>query len=148
MAPGVSISSLQAILSEQSAFTRELDLRVRAIGEGECELVVPFQAKFERPGGILSGQVMMTAADVAMWLAVKTKRGIDDPSVTLDMHTSFVRSARETLVCREKILRIGPRISHGTADCLTEAGEILSHHTLTYARPARAESAEATVLSR
>lgn len=144
-APGVSISSLQAILSEQSAFTRELDLRVRAIGDGECELVVPFQAKFERPGGILSGQVLMTAADVAMWLAIKTRRGIDDPSVTLDMHTSFVRSARETVLCRAKILRIGSRISHGTADCMTEAGEVLSHHTLTYARPARSESADTPV---
>ena len=145
-ATGVSISSLQAILSEQSAFTRELDLRVRAIGDGECELVVPFQARFERPGGILSGQVLMTAADVAMWLAIKTRRGIDDPSVTLDMHTAFVRSARETVLCRARILRLGSRISHGTADCVTEAGEVLSHHTITYARPSRAEASGASVL--
>jgi len=139
-APGVSVSSLQAILSEQSAFTRELDLRVRAIGDGECELVVPFQAKFERPGGILSGQVLMTAADVAMWLAIKTRRGLDDPSVTLDMHTAFVRSARESVLCRARILRLGSRISHGIADCLTEAGEVLSHHTITYSRPGRVEA--------
>lgn len=142
-APGVSVSSLQAILSEQSAFTRELDFRVRAIGEGECEILVPFQAKFERPGGVLAGQVLMTAADVAMWLAIKTKRGIDDPSVTLDMHTSFVRGARAgAVLCRAKVLRFGSTISHGAADCLNEAGEVLSHHSVTYARPARAGQKE------
>jgi uncharacterized protein (TIGR00369 family) len=143
-APGVSISALQAILSEQSAFTRELELRVRAIGDGECELVVPFQEKFERPGGILSGQVLMTAADVAMWLAIKTRRGIDDPSVTIDMHTSFVRSARrEPVVCRAKVLRHGSTISHGVADCTNEGGEVLSHHAITYARPMRQGEKEA-----
>ncbi|MDQ6892370.1 MAG: PaaI family thioesterase [Acidobacteriota bacterium] len=145
VAAGVTIPSLQAILSEQSAFTKDLDLRVRSIGDGECELVVPFQSKFERPGGILSGQVLMTAADVAMWLAIKTRRGIDDPSVTLDMHTAFVRSARGTVLCRAKVLRLGSRISHGTADCVTEAGEVLSHHTITYARPARSEAGGAPV---
>ncbi|HYK41768.1 MAG TPA: PaaI family thioesterase [Thermoanaerobaculia bacterium] len=138
MATAISISSLQAILSEQSAFTRELDFRVRTIGDGECELVVPFQEKFERPGGILSGQVLMTAADVAMWLAIKTRRGLDDPSVTLDMHTSFVRSGRrEPVVCRARVLRLGSTISHGVADCTNEGGEVLSHHAITYARPAR-----------
>ena len=144
-APGVSVSSLQAILSEQSAFTRELEFSVRTIGDGECELVVPFQPKFERPGGILSGQVLMTAADVAMWLAIKTRRGIDDPSVTVDMHTSFVRSARrEPVVCRARVLRLGSTISHGLADCVTEAGEVLSHHAITYARPSIRSEKEAT----
>jgi len=143
-APGVSVSSLQAVLSEQSAFTRELDFRVQSIGDGECELVIPFQAKFERPGGILSGQVLMTAADVAMWLAIKTRRGMDDPSVTLDMHTSFVRSARrEAIVCRARVLRLGSAISHGVADCTTEDGAVLSHHSLIYARPAREAEKEA-----
>ena len=143
-APGVSVSSLQAILSEQSAFTRELEFRVRSIGDGECEIVVPFQEKFERPGGIVSGQVLMTAADVAMWLAIKTRRGMDDPSVTVDMHTSFVRSARrETVVCRARLLRLGSTISHGVADCAREGGEVLSHHAITYARPARKPEREA-----
>jgi acyl-coenzyme A thioesterase PaaI-like protein len=51
------------------AFTRNLGLSVHSLADGECTLHVPFQAAFERPGGIVSGQVFMTAADVAMWFA-------------------------------------------------------------------------------
>ena len=36
---------------------------------------VPFRREWERPGGIVSGIVFMTAADVAMWLAIKTQSG-------------------------------------------------------------------------
>jgi acyl-coenzyme A thioesterase PaaI-like protein len=31
---------------------------------------MPFQKAIERPGGIVSGSVFMTAADLAMWLAI------------------------------------------------------------------------------
>src|SRR5207249_9157667 len=58
---------------EGVAFTRSYGFRLRAIADGQCTLEVPFQAAFERPGGIVSGQVFMAAADVAMWLAIMTR---------------------------------------------------------------------------
>ncbi|HEX2758846.1 MAG TPA: PaaI family thioesterase [Thermoanaerobaculia bacterium] len=133
---GVTVEALQALLSEQSAFTRAFGFQVRAIEPGLCHLLVPFNPLFERPGGILSGQVYMTAADVAMWLAIKTLKGLHDTSVTVNMSTSFVRSARrEPVVCTARVLRLGARISHGSAECFSEAGALLTHHSLTYMRP-------------
>ncbi len=131
----VTSLELQEILSG-TKFTRGYGFQFHSIGDGECTLHVPFQEAFERPGGVVSGQVYMAAADVAMWLAIKTKRGKDDPSVTVSMQTTFVRSARkEDLRCTARLLKLGRRLIHGTAECSTLDGKLLSHHSITYMRP-------------
>ena len=84
----------------------------------------------------VSGQVFMAAADVAMWLAIKTLRGIDDDSVTISMQSSFLRSARqEDVVCHARVMKAGGVLSHGTAECSSGSGEPFSHHTFVYMKP-------------
>ena len=132
----VRVEELQALLSHENAFTRPFGFRVESVEDGVCTLEVPFRPEWERPGGIVSGIVFMTAADVAMWLAIKTQSGLADPSVTSHMQTSFLQSAKgEGFVCRAKVLRAGRRTTYGEASCLTRAGALLTHHTLTYVRP-------------
>ena len=80
---------LERLLAEV-AFTRNFGFALESIADGECAISVPFQAAFERPGGIVSGQVFMAAADLAMWLAIKTKLGLADASVTAEMKTNFL----------------------------------------------------------
>ena len=48
-----------------------------SFASGECTLDMPFQEAIERPGGIVSGSVFMTAADVAKWC----KPGVAVPGV-------------------------------------------------------------------
>src|SRR5215467_944373 len=117
------------------AFTREFGFTLHAIADGECTIDVPFRSAFERPGGIVSGQVLMAAADVAMWLAIKTKLGIGDGSVTVEMKTNFLGSARQQdFRCTARILKLGRQLIYGSAECLDEGGKLLTHHTLTYIR--------------
>ncbi len=132
----VTVEQLQDLLSHDTAFTKAYSFVVAAIAPGSCTLQVPHLPHFERPGGIVSGQVFMTAADVAMWLAIKTLRGLDDPSVTSHMQTEFLRSARgEGFSCKAVVLSLGRRTVFGTAECLSASGQILAHHTLTYVAP-------------
>jgi len=136
--PHVTPEELQKLLSHDTAFTKAYGFVVAAVAPGSCTLEVPHLPHFERPGGIVSGQVFMTAADVAMWLAIKTLRGIDDPSVTSHMQTHFLRSARrEGFTCRAVVLSLGRRTTFGTAGCLSVQGQLLAHHTLTYVIPGR-----------
>jgi acyl-coenzyme A thioesterase PaaI-like protein len=86
-------ADLQRLL-DGVAFTRAYGFRLRSIAGGRCTLEVPFQAKFERPGGIVSGQVFMAAADVAMWLAIMTRLGAADGAVTAGMTSAFLGAAR------------------------------------------------------
>lgn len=129
----VGIGDLNELLQAHE-FTRRMGLRVVSLDDGECELEVPYRPEYDRPGGIVSGLVYMHAADVAFWLAIKTRLGLDDASVTSSMTTAFLGSARrEPLRCRASVLKLGRRLVYGCAECL--AGDRpVTHHTLTYAR--------------
>jgi uncharacterized protein (TIGR00369 family) len=134
MAPACSADELQYLL-DNVAFTRQLGLTLRSISAGQCTLDVPFQETFERPGALVSGQVFMAAADVAMWLAVKTCLGAADTSVTAEMTTSFLASARrKDFACTAKILKLGRRLIYGVVECADDEGRLLTHHTVTYIR--------------
>src|SRR5213594_1338149 len=123
---------------EGVAFTRSYGFRLRAIANGRCTLEVPFQALFERPGGIVSGQVFMAAADVAMWLAIMTRLGARDGSVTAGMTSAFLGPARrEPFRCTARVVKLGGRLVHGVAESFSRSGRLLTHHSLTYARARR-----------
>ena len=125
---------LEHLLTEV-AFTRNLGFTLNGIGDGRCSIDVPFQEAFERPGGIVSGQVFMAAADVAMWLAIKTKLGLADSSVTAEMKTNFLGAAKkEGFRCTAKVLKVGRRLIYGMVECVDSTGRLLAHATVTYIR--------------
>ena len=131
----VSKPELQRLLTDLP-FIRSYAFRVRSIAPGECVLAAPFQPAFERPGGIVSGLVFMAAADVGMWLAIKTLLGSNDGCVTAEMKTSFLAAAKQQdFQCHAKILKLGRRLVYGVAECASPDGKLLTHHTLTYIRP-------------
>jgi uncharacterized protein (TIGR00369 family) len=137
MTLAVTEAELQRRLSD-AAFANLYGFRLHSIGEGECSLEVPFQPLFERPGGIVGGPVFMAAADVAMWLAIMTRLGPSDGSVTAEMKTNFLNAARrEDFVCTARVLKLGRRLIYGVAECVTRRGTLLTHHTITYIRSDR-----------
>ncbi|HKC98064.1 MAG TPA: PaaI family thioesterase, partial [Methylomirabilota bacterium] len=120
MALAATEAELQGILDDV-AFTRSYGFRLHTIDVGRCTLAVPFQSAFERPGGIVSGQVFMAAADVAMWLAIMTRLGPRDGSVTAGMTTAFLGAARrESFRCTAQIMKLGQRLIYGTAESITD----------------------------
>jgi acyl-coenzyme A thioesterase PaaI-like protein len=132
----ISVDELNAVL-ERTPFLKPYGFSVQSCAEGECVLHVAFAPELERPGGIVSGMTLMGAADVAMWLAIMTKRGTDEHWVTSDMKTAFLRSGRqEDFICTARILKIGKRSAYGTAECSGVASGLLAHHVLTYVRAA------------
>ena len=134
MVAAVTEAELRDLLSHVS-FTRQFGFKLHSFNDGECTMTVPFQKNFERPGGVVSGQVYMAAADVAMWLAIMTRLGKSDGSVTAEMKTNFLSGAREEdILCHAKILKLGRRLIYGVAECTTLGGKLLTHHTITYIR--------------
>lgn len=129
-----SATELKELLHEV-AFTRSFGFVLHEIADGQCSIDVAFQEAFERPGGIVSGQVFMAAADVAMWLAIKTKLGLSDSSVTAEMKTNFLAGAKRAgFRCTAKVLKVGRRLIFGVAECVDEKGKLPTHHTVTYIR--------------
>ena len=118
-----------------AAFNTYYRFRVSALGAGECTIEAPYRDEFERPGGGVSGPVFMAAADVAIYLAIATRRGAHERWVTVDLKTAFLRAAvREPFTCRARVLRLGRRLAYVVAECARADGALLTHHTATYAR--------------
>lgn len=116
-------------------FTSAFGFQVVSVGGGEATIHVPFLKRWERPGGIVSGQVYMNAADCAMWVAIIGNHGFGPMTVTTELNTSFIGSAREEgITCTARILKHGRRLVYGVADCYGADGRQLSHHMVTYAR--------------
>jgi acyl-coenzyme A thioesterase PaaI-like protein len=122
-------------LLDRTPFLKPYGFRAQSCSAGECVLHVAFTPALERPGGIVSGMTLMGAADVAMWLAIMTLRGLDEQWVTSDMKTAFLRSGREEdFLCTARVLRIGRRSAYGTAQCDGASSGLLAHHVLTYSK--------------
>ncbi len=130
----VTEDELRQVL-EASPFTRIYDFRLDFVASGECRLRLPFQEALERPDGIVSGSALMTAADVAMWLAIMTRLGKDTPTATTEMTTAFLSSARhEDVICTAKVMRLGRRQIYGNAECRNDQGKLIAYHTINYIR--------------
>lgn len=145
MSLAVSEQELRQLLVEES-FIRLYHFELISIGEGESSIRVPFQKEFLRPGGIVSGPVYMAAADLAVWLAIITKVGMEEGrmTVTAEMKTSFMSVGKEEFRCKARLLKVGKRLIYGLAECLTPSDQLLTHHTLTYIRPT-ADSGAASI---
>jgi acyl-coenzyme A thioesterase PaaI-like protein len=132
--PSPTLAELNQVLAD-TPFLRPYGFRVETAAPGECTVLVPFLRALERPGGIVSGMTLMGAADVAMWLAIMTLRGVSEHWVTSDMKTAFLRSAREEdISCAARILKPGKRTMYGVAECRGADARLVAHHVLTYSR--------------
>lgn len=130
---GASLEELARVLA-QASFIKPFGYRVESSAPGECVVRAPYAASADRPGGVVNGIVIMGAADVAMWLAIMTRRGTMEQWVTTDMKTAFLKGARETDIhCTARVLKLGKRTLYGTAECRADNGDLLAHHVLSYA---------------
>jgi uncharacterized protein (TIGR00369 family) len=124
---------LAALLAD-AEFLKPFGFVLESCELGQCTLRAPHSKAQERPGGIVSGITLMSAADVAMWFAIISERGSAEQWVTSDMKTAFLRAARGDVICSARVLKLGKRTAYGTADCRSTEGELLAHHVLSYAR--------------
>ena len=123
---------LQQLL-DRSRFIRTYGFRIVSVGEEKCVLELPHRPILERPGGIINGPALMAAADCAMWLAIKARIGVEGDALTSELNTAFLAPAKGGHVyCTARILKFGRRRIYGTAECHSKAGDLFSHHTLTY----------------
>ncbi len=118
----VTEEELKQVLSE-SPFARIYNSRLQSFVSGKCTLTIPFQKELERPGGIVAGSIFMTAADMAMWLAIMTLLGKSHLTVTTELKTAFLSSAKqEDVKCTANILKLGKSLIYGVAECSNNVG--------------------------
>ena len=91
-----------------------------------------------RPGGTVSGPVMMTVADVALYVAILGEIGIVPLTVTTSLNINFMRkpaSDRDIIgICN--LLKLGKTLAVGEVTIYSEGvDEPVAHAVGTYAIP-------------
>jgi len=91
-----------------------------------------------RPGGTVSGPVLMTVADVALYVAILGEIGIVPLAVTTNLNINFLRkpAGDKAVLGVCKLLKLGKRLAVGEVTLYSEGSdEAVAHVVGTYAIP-------------
>lgn len=91
-----------------------------------------------RPGGTVSGPVLMMVADVALYVAILNEIGIVPLAVTTNLNINFVRkpAANAAVIGVCKILKMGRSLAVGEVSLYSEGSDqLVAHATGTYSIP-------------
>lgn len=111
------------------------------VGDGGATVAHEVGPAELRPGGSVSGPVLMATADVALYVALLGAIGIMPLAVTTSLTINFVRkpaaTARIVGVCR--LIKVGRSLAVGEVSLYSEGrSEIVAHAVGTYSIPPRA----------
>jgi uncharacterized protein (TIGR00369 family) len=82
--------------------------RCAEIGADYAVAAWTYDERVLRPGGLISGPVQFTAADLALWFLSFTQIGLEAMAVTADLQIAFLRPAQGgDLMARAELLRAG-----------------------------------------
>jgi len=106
--------------------------------DGSVVVAHPVGESELRPGGTVSGPVMMTLADVALYIAILARIGIVPLAVTTNLSINFLRKPRadRRVVARCRLMKLGKTLAVGEVWIFSEGEEEpVAHATGTYAIP-------------
>lgn len=91
-----------------------------------------------RPGGTVSGPVLMATADVALYVAILAQIGIVPLAVTTSLNINFLRkpAADRDIIGRCTLIKLGKQLAVGEVALYSEGNaDMVAHVTGTYAIP-------------
>jgi acyl-coenzyme A thioesterase PaaI-like protein len=91
-----------------------------------------------RPGGTVSGPVMMFVADVALYIAILGEIGIVPLTVTTSLNFNFLRkpAADKAIIGVCKLIKLGRTLAIGEVSIYSEGNpDMVAHAVGTYAIP-------------
>lgn len=111
---------------------------VDAVGQGGATVRHDIGVDELRPGGTVSGPVLMAVADVALYVAILGEIGIVPLTVTTSLTINFLRKPSATApivgVCR--LLKLGRSLAVGEVSLYSEGQpEAVAHVVGTYSIP-------------
>lgn len=130
-----TIADIDATLERVLApWVRQLGLRAEAVNADGVTLRLPFQESFRHAGGVVCGQVLMSAADTAMIVAVSAALGEFRPMTTVTLTTNFMRPVIDgDVLVRANVLRLGKTVVFGEIELTGQDGKLAVQATTTYA---------------
>jgi acyl-coenzyme A thioesterase PaaI-like protein len=136
------MSASRVTLEDMAAFLRkefpQNTCTVEAVGHGSATIRQRVGMAELRPGGTVSGPVMMTVADVALYVAILGDIGLVPLAVTTSLSINFLRkpSADRDILGVCKLLQRGKSLAVGEVSIYSEGvTEPVAHAVGTYSIP-------------
>ncbi|MEO8857440.1 MAG: PaaI family thioesterase [Burkholderiaceae bacterium] len=111
---------------------------VDAVGQASATIRHPVGVAELRPGGTVSGPVLMTVADVALYVAILGEIGIVPLTVTTSLNINFLRkpAADRDIIGVCTLLKLGKSLAVGDVSLYSEGvTEPVAHAVGTYSIP-------------
>ena len=111
---------------------------VKSVGNRGATVLQTVGAAHLRPGGTVSGPVMMGLADVAVYVAILGEIGLVPLTVTTSLSINFLRKpvADRSIVAVCKLIKLGKTLAVGDVSIYSEGtSDIVAHAVATYSIP-------------
>jgi uncharacterized protein (TIGR00369 family) len=111
---------------------------VESVGNMGCVIRHTVGVDELRPGGTVSGPVMMASADVALYVAILGEIGIVPLTVTTSLNINFLRkpASDRDIIAECRLIKLGKTLAIGEVSIYSEGNpELVAHATGTYAIP-------------
>jgi uncharacterized protein (TIGR00369 family) len=108
------------------------------VGVGGATVSHPVSAAELRPGGTVSGPVLMATADLALYVAILGRIGIVPLAVTTSLNINFLRKpvASRSVIGVCKLLKLGKSLAVGEVALYSEGqSDMVAHVVATYSIP-------------
>jgi acyl-coenzyme A thioesterase PaaI-like protein len=108
------------------------------VGEGNSIVKHEIGPNELRPGGTVSGPVLMSIADVALYVAILGQIGIVPLAVTTSLNINFLRkpSSEKSIIGVCKLMKLGKSLAVGEVSLFSEGvDEPVAHAVGTYSIP-------------
>jgi acyl-coenzyme A thioesterase PaaI-like protein len=112
---------------------------VEAVGPHTASVSLCIGSDELRPGGTVSGPVLMTVADVALYVAILGTIGIVPLTVTTSLTINFLRkpAADRDIVGRCQLIKLGRTLAVGEVALYSRGNDAMVAHAVgTYSIPA------------
>jgi len=112
--------------------------RVEEVGNASSTVIHDVGPDELRPGGTVSGPVLMTVADVALYVAILGEIGIVPLAVTTNLNINFLRrpAAGKAIIGASKLIKLGRVLAVGEVLVYSQgSSELVAHAVGTYSIP-------------
>lgn len=135
----LSAVEIEAVIRGGLPAAAKSGLKVEEVRPGYARIRLPFSNWMLRPGNVISGPTLFTAADSAMYACVMAHIGAQVMALTANLTINFLNPGRAgDVVAEAKLLRLGQRMAVMEVALFT-AGDptLVAHVTGSYALPQR-----------
>jgi len=131
--------AFEAILDERLPFAQTMGLVVDTFAAEYVQLRAVYSDRFLRPGGTISGPIMMGLADAAVYALVLSRIGPVELAVTTQLSINFLRKPEPAdVLAQASLLKLGKRLAVGQVVLFSESTGVhspVAHATATYSIP-------------